>query len=117
MAGSIKWMVYTADDAERYAVKIDESNGEALGFDDFDAGTDAPDETLPQGLTMRGINVINSEGIRRFFKVGKTDDPHYDGTNPSVTIGGTTWQITSTRGERRVRPFAFDTAQTDGDAT
>jgi len=64
MAGSLKSMVYTADDGNQYVVKIDESNGELTGFGDVTiameiAGTVPP--PLPRNIKMRYATV--QEGV------------------------------------------------------
>lgn len=112
MAGSIKWMLYTGDNGTKYAVKVDKSNGEALGFEDYAGGSET---VLPQGTRMRGINCVNEDGNRRFFKVGKNSDPNYNGTNKKVTIDDTEWHITSIRGEKAVRPIDLDTGDDDSE--
>lgn len=111
MAGSLRWMVYSSDDGSDYAVKMDKSNAEALGFTAFADGGD--EKPLPRGTRMRGINVVNEDGARRFFPVGKADDPNFDGTNTKVTIDDTEWYISSVRGEKAVRPLSLDTGDTD----
>lgn len=116
-SGSRKWMLYTSDDGSRYAVNIDEGNGEALGFDDYTAGVGESGNVLPRGFQMRYVNATTATGIRRRFWVGKPDNEVYTGAAPSVTIDGVTYNVSSTRGEKKTRPVAFDTAQQDGDAT
>lgn len=74
MAGSLKSMVYTADDGNEYVVKIDESNGELTGFGDVTiameiAGTVPP--PLPRNIKMRYATVQESEsGSTRRIQVG-----------------------------------------------
>lgn len=117
MAGSLKWMLYTDDAGNRHAVKIDESNGEALGFDDYTGGTGEASTPIPRGWQMRGVNCVNTDGIRRFFPVGKVNNDIYTGAQNSFTAAGDTWQVSSPRGEKRPRAVAFDTGRDDGDAT
>lgn len=117
MSGSRKWMLYTADNGERYAVNIDEGNGEALGFDDYTGGVGESTQLLPRGFQMRYINARSASGIRRRFWVGTAEVAQYTGENPSVTIDTVTYNISSTRGEKRTTPVAIDTEQQDGDAT
>lgn len=117
MSGSIKWMIYKADDGNNYATRHDESNGEALGFDDYDALSTA--DPIPKGLRMRRVNAVNTadSAHRRTFAVGKVDSPAYVTRNFVFASNGSNWQVTSSLGERVVRPFHFDTALQDGDPT
>jgi hypothetical protein len=117
MAGSLKWMVYTTDEGNPYAVQIDESNGEANGFADYASGT-ALLETLPRGINMRYVNAISvtpDSPSSRQFKVGSLLSDAW--TAPSGFIAnGITYRVTSKRGEKKRIPFPQDTGLTDGDA-
>ena len=114
MAGSIKWMNYTADDGTLYAVKIDESNGEAGGLLDYTGTADG--STIPRGFKMRYVNAVSSDGITRKFYISPATNPLFtDGG--SIVSGGVTFNISSKRGESSVIPRAADSGQTDGDAT
>lgn len=114
MSGSMKWLLYTADDGNQYAVFRDESNAEAAGFDDYTGGTEKP---LPQGWRPRGVNLMDTDGNRKFLEIGKPDNDLYTGATNSVVLNGTTWGVSSVRGEKRKRPVAFDSYKDDGDAT
>lgn len=115
MSGSIKWQVYTDDTGEDYAVKLDESNGAALGFGDY---TGQNIGVLPRGFKMRGVNAINQEdGRRRFFPVGTQDTQVYAVRGTVLTLDSVQWAVTSRRGEKAPIPFAFDTELDDGTAT
>lgn len=124
MAGSLKAMVYTGDNGKNYVVNIDESNGEAAGFDDFDG-----DETispLPKGYQMRYANTIDPvSGAKRKIYVGKTSNAIWTGTAVSIllylvgiaTPGNVAFSITGLVGEAVRRYKAADSGLTDGDAT
>lgn len=114
MTGSIKWMNYTSDNGTLYAVKIDESNGEAGGFLDVTGTADGG--ILPRGAQMRYVNAISADGIQRRFWIGAPDNALYtDGG--SIVSGGVTFNVSSRRGEQFPIVRAADTGQTDGDAT
>lgn len=82
MAGSLKWMKYESDDGGEYRVKVDESNGEAFGFDDIlVTSTDALVE-LPKRYEMRYVVWRSNSGdISRKFHCGKP-------TNADFVVGG-----------------------------
>ena len=114
MAGSIKWMVYTTDQGEALAVKCDESNGNLAGFQDYEAGSGAA-EVMPRGFKMRGVNLISENGLaRRRLHVGSVTNGLFTGDTAGVALNGIQYQVTSTFGEKRPRPFALDTALNDG---
>lgn len=83
MAGSKKYMVYTADSGSQYTVSIDESNGELAGFDDVTiameiAGTVPP--PLPKNIKMRYATLEESAtGSSRKIAVGKPTAPIWIG--------------------------------------
>lgn len=113
MSGSIKWVVYTADNTDEYAVILDESNAEAGGFDDFTGGAVT---VIPRYFEMRYVNAVSATGITRKFYIGKVDDAIFvDGGE--IVVDAVTYQVSSKRGESRRLPRAADTGQTDGDAT
>lgn len=74
MAGSLKWMKYVSDDENTYRVKVDESNGEAFGFDDItETSADALVE-LPKRYEMRYVVWRSKSGdVSRKFHCGKPD--------------------------------------------
>lgn len=116
MAGSIKWMVYTSDTGALYAVKHDESNGDLTGFLDFGGATGASN-VIPKGFRMRGVNLISQDGkSRRRLEVGDPTNDLFTGESGVITLNGINYQVTSTYGEKAVRPFALDTGLDDGTA-
>lgn len=113
MSGSIKWMLYTSDAGTEYAVQVDESNGEAGGFDDY---TGAGEPVLPRGFKMRYVNAISATGIARKFYIGKPDNVLLT-TGGTITVDTVAYEVSSKRGEQFRLPRAADSGQTDGDAT
>lgn len=122
MSGSIKNMIYLTDNGNSYAVRIDESNGEACGFTDV---TTAMNTGLPKNIRPRYVNCVHPTDarMRRTFKIGTpsfyssllagtesitTDDPLNSGTN-------VTWVITSFRAEQRAFYSGTDTGLNEGD--
>lgn len=120
MAGSIKWMVYTDDAGNKFSVRIDESNGEACGFEDL---TTANQNTpiLPRGAKMRYVNVVaagaSGEDIRRKLYVGTVEAYQNLITTRVVTIDTVGYNVRSFRGERFSFPIPIDTGINDGDIT
>lgn len=130
MAGSKKWMVYETDQGQKYAVNIDESNGEVADFDDYSifneiAGVPLP--VLPKGFTMRYANTQNADGINRKIWVGKPASDIMSGVVGAILLsvftgGGLAssigFFINSVVGERSgARPSIADTGILDGDAS
>jgi len=70
MAGSRQWFIYEADNGTKFAIQLDESNAEAMGFahytdtelmlSEFDAmpGVGYTITPLPTNLEMRYVNCI-----------------------------------------------------------
>ena len=114
MAGSVKWMIYTADDTNTYSVLVDESNGEQTGFLDV-TGTADPGQ-IPRYMKMRAVNGVSSTGQRRSIPVGDPTNALWT-SGGSFTIGGVTYNVTSRRGEKSRFVLALDTGLDDGDAT
>lgn len=120
MSGSIKWMQYEADNGDMYLKRIDESNGEAAGWEDVTtANQNKP--IMPQGFTPRYINVVRAgasgEDIRRKIYVG-TPAKMIDLLDAGIIVlADGSYNIRSYRGEKRTTVYAIDTAQNDGDIT
>jgi len=123
MAGSLKDMVYFADDGDAYVVRIDESNGELAGFSDY---TGQNLRRIPAGMTMRYANCVEPiTGAQRRIPIGTNDDPIILGTVNALLLFLVTgnagalasFVIRSVVGEAYRRPSADDTGLTDGDDT
>jgi len=117
MAGSLKDMIYTADDGSKFFVRIDESNGEAAGFADVtEAGV--PSVGLPRGLQMRYVNAISVTNPRtKRLYVGTATNDLFTGATSVIGIDGENFVVSSSRGEKRRRARNVDTGLTDGDDT
>lgn len=152
MAGSLKQMVYKSDNTKlgldgldgdaaanrRYVVTIDESNGEACGFADYNGQDDNDVEAFPKGVEMRYILCEYKEGsqnVRRKLWVGDPKHPLFtDGGSINLLVvkgpasaESEAFSITSAHGEKRSFKYApqnggsggsqggEDTGLTDGD--
>lgn len=119
MTGSRKWMVYTMDSGETVAKQVDESNGEALGFDDYTAPanvTATPIEALSLRAMRYVLAVDDVTGKRRKFPVGKPDFTSYV-IGGQFTIDGRLYNVSGTVGEKKTFPQPVDTGEIDGDNT
>ncbi len=121
MAGSIKWFRYTADSGSIFAVKLDESNTEAVNTTTGDYGaTDTEINALPRNLKPRYCEYGNAARTIRRRVVALTPTV-YSGVGAGATItdqvSGETLSLIRKVGEVLSIPFAFDTGLTDGDAT
>ena len=116
MAGSLKDMIYTADDGTEFFTLIDESNGIAGGFADVEiAGV--PAIQLPRGLQMRYVNVINVAGTRRKrLWIGTATNDLFTGVQSVIGLDGEDFTVSSSRGEKRRRARNVDTGLTDATA-
>jgi hypothetical protein len=122
MAGSIKWFKYTSDSDDVYAIRMDESNGEAMGNADFEATDSAIVNDLPRNIEPRYAiyrNVVS--GYQRKIIVCANDLTA--ATLPSTLTlktdtGDLSFTLTYYRGEAFKRiPTSLDTGLTDGDVT
>lgn len=127
--GSRRGFQYTSDSGLTCAVELDESTYEnaALGFSAIDTGAGGPLVNLryiqvsaSKPLTMRYVNCVGSnasgETVRKRFYVGSPTADIFTGAVLSFDSDGTTWSVTSTRGEQRSQIPVNDTGQTDGDS-
>lgn len=125
MAGSIKWFVYTTDAGDDYAIRLDESNTEAVNgsTQDFVANL-ALKDALPRNIKPREIFYTNAARTRRIRCVALTQTI-YNGaitggvnTIPdTISGGGATLGLIGAKGEQLRLPVPFDTGLDDGDAT
>lgn len=122
MAGSIKYFKYTADTGVEYALRMDESNGEAIGNADFGPTDSAIVNEVPRNIEPRYAiyrNVL--EGYQR--KIVVCSNTESAATLPSsLTLktdeGDLPFTLTYYRGEafRRI-PTSIDSGLIDGDVT
>lgn len=122
MAGSIKWFIYTDDNGEEFAIKLDESNTEAVNGANQDF---LPNATVtvgvPRNIKPRRVYFANLARTRVISCVALTQTI-YAGviagnitTIPDpITQGGTLFLIRAD-GERRTIPFGQDSGLDDGD--
>lgn len=116
--GSRRWFEYGADDAQVYAVELDESNAESnIGGIRLCADVVAGTGLLPSRSKMRYVNTVLTTdlNVRRRFWIG--EKVVFDNIVPGDAIadGGDAYTILSKRGEAFTFPNLIDTAQTDGD--
>lgn len=122
MAGSIKWFIYEDDAGVQSAIKLDESNTEAVNGtnSDFLPSTDIT-VGVPRNIKVREVFYSNTDRTRTIRcvplnltvyggilagDVPSIDDP----ISPGVQL-----TLTRANGERRTIPFGIDTGITDGD--
>lgn len=126
MAGSIKWFVYTTDAGKDYAIRLDESNTEAVngGTQDYTDGLAIAD-ALPRNIKPRYVEFSNTARTRVIKCVCLTPTIYAGmaGDVPAVAsitdpIAGTgSLGLLALVGEKRRLPVPYDTGLTDGDAT
>jgi hypothetical protein len=123
MAGSLKYFKYTTQGGTNYGIKMDESNGEAIGNTDVVAA-DLPLIELPRGIKPRYVIYRSADGLttRKIpvtaNNVDVADLPAtIDVANPVAGGAAITLNRQSFIGEIQRAVIAIDTAQTDGDAT
>lgn len=124
MAGSIKWFVYTDDAGEESAIKLDESNTEAVnGAADDYLPTSGITIGVPRNIKPREVFYSDDQRKRTLRCVPLTVDAYtgiLSGNIPSIpdpiTPGFTLFLIRA-NGERRTVPFGTDTGLDDGDVT
>lgn len=124
MAGSLKWFIYEDDAGETSAIKLDESNTEAVNGtnSDFLPSTNIT-VGVPKNISVR--EVFYSDPLRkRTIRCVPLNRTVYEGIlNGDVpTIAdpitlGVTLTLIRANGERRSIPFGLDTGLDDGDDT
>ena len=123
MAGSLKWFEYATNDGQNFAVKMDESNGEAVGNIDYSA-TSTAIFALPRNITPRRVRYTSSDGLyARTVIVGvasasATTLPATISAEVSGSATPVTLSLAGFKGEEfNAIPRAEDTGILDGDAT
>lgn len=122
MAGSIKWFLYTDDNGDEFAVKLDESNTEAVNGE---AGDYTPSSTttagVPRNIKLREVFYSDPQRLRTIRCVPLTLANYQgvlNGNIPTITdpiTPGFTLALVRANGERRTIPFAQDTGIIDDD--
>lgn len=121
MAGSIKWFVYTTDDGDDFAIKLDESNTEQVnaGTQDYVAGAGV-NYSVPRNLKPRNLVYESTDGnVRRRIVALTTTIFNGVAAGASYTdpVSGTVVNLVAKNGERISLPRADDTGLIDGDAS
>lgn len=123
MAGSLKWFKYTTSGGDSFGIKMDESNGEAIGNTDV-VDADLPLQQLPKNIIPRYVLYRSADGLttRRIpVTANNVDITDLAATitvaSPIVGAAGIVLNRQSLVGEIQRPVIAVDTAQTDGDAT
>ena len=122
MAGSLKFFKYTTAGGTEYALKMDESNGEAVGNTDLGAD-DAGLAALPRNIIPRYVLYRSADGLtsRKIPVTANNVDLAAlpaTFTVASPVVGGTAITVLrqSLVGEIQRPVVPVDTAQLDGDA-
>jgi len=123
MAGSLKWFIYTTDRGDDFALKLDESNTEALNGANQDFLNNATTVyALPRNITPRKVFYASADGSRVISCVALTTTIYDAAPTANRTItdpiaGAGDLSIVRIRGEKITLPFGQDTGITDGDDT
>jgi hypothetical protein len=122
MVGSVKYFVYTDDFGDDFAIKLDESNTEAVNgaIQDFPAVPPTINE-VPRNVKPRYAIYQNPERTitRRVVLLTQAIFAGVPAGAASVNFGVPAGTLTLFRivGEERRYPVGADTGQTDGDDT
>lgn len=123
MAGSKKWVVYSTDTGDDFAILLDESNTEAVNgsVQDFIDGLGIV-QAVPRNIKPRELFYSNATRTRTIRCVALSQTIYagvLSGGVPTITdpIGGGTLVLIRANGERIRLPFALDTGLDDGDAS
>lgn len=124
MAGSIKWFIYEDDAGETSAIKLDESNTEAVNGSNSDFLVTTPITVgVPRNIKPREVFYSNSTRTRTIRCVPLNSTVYAGilaGDVPQIAdplTTAVTLTLIRANGERRTLPFGNDTGQDDGDAT
>lgn len=123
MAGSIKFFKYTTNGGTEYAIKMDESNGIAVGNTDL-VDADLPIIELPRSIIPRYVLYRSADNLTTRKIPVTANNIDLDGlpatitvASPIVAAAGIVLNRQSLLGEIQKPVIAVDTGQTDGTAT
>lgn len=124
MAGSLKYFVYTTSGGSTYPIRMDESNGEAVGNSDLTDSSTLTGQGLPRNISPRYALYRSLDGLTT-RKIPVTannvdlEDLPASFTVASPVVGGTDITVyrQSLAGEVQRAALPADTGLTDGDAT
>lgn len=124
MAGSLKYFLYTTTGGATYPVRMDESNGEAIGNPDYTAASTVSGLSIPRNIEPRYVLYRSLDGFttRKIIVCSSTadlEDLPLNFTVPSPVVGGTDITVfrQSLVGEKQRAVLPNDTGLTDGDDT
>jgi hypothetical protein len=125
MAGSLKWFLYTDDTGTEYAIKLDESNTEAINADTGDyVQASTTTASVPRNIKVREVFYTNPSRTRTIRCVPLTAAIYtnvLNGDIPTISdpidTNGDDLGLIRANGERRILPTPLDTGLTDGDDT
>ena len=122
MAGSIKDFAYTTDEGDVFYIRMDESNGEAVGNTDLAADPAGARYALPKNIKARSARYRSLDGL--YSRVIACSTTAILAAAPAtITVqdgnGGTVdLSLVGRAGEKsKWIPRAADTGIVDGDAT
>lgn len=124
MAGSIKAFRYEDDLGQEWALRLDESNTEAVNGSTNDLSTGVGANALPRNVKPREVFYTNAARTRTIRCVCLTPTIYtgvVSGGVPTIADpiegGSATLGFIRANGERRTLFLPLDTGLTDGDAT
>jgi hypothetical protein len=119
MAGSLKWFVYTADDATEWALLADESNIESVNGASVAPITNLVKYKLPGNVEPRKATYLSNDGLIRrevvLLNAGavalQTPGSSYTDQSSGIAVF-----LKAVDGEKVTLPTLGDTGLLDGDA-